>query len=350
MQKKLPFEKISLGTIEKCYAVLGVMLEGKPCLFYGGEGPGSVRAFRGDDFAQCDVIWDSGGGTMSIVPLPGHEGWALASRGFYSMVESEGSTVEIIRYREGAFSHETIAALPYLHRFDTLLAPDGTRYLLAATLHGGKADKEDWSKPGHLYAGVLPEDVSDSFEVPLTQLPGDFYVNHGFCRAEWAGQEAAFTASREGVFVWLPPETPGGVWRTEQPLDIPVSDIAIADIDGDGEPEIAALLPFHGNQFKIYHREDGAYREVYAYPVENDFYHAVISGRIRGELMFAVGARKGAADLFLVRWDTEAQAYFAQQLEAGPGPSNLALLNTPEEDLLLSANRMIFEAAAYRFR
>ena len=350
MKRELSFEKINLGEIEKCYSVLGLDIGGEPCLFYGGEGNGSVRAFRGEKLEKCDLIWEGGGGTMSIVPLPGQEGWALISRGFYSMVDCAGSTIEIVRYRDGAFSHEPIATLDYLHRFDTLLAPDGTRYIIAASLHGGKADKSDWSKPGHLHVGAMPADVENSFHVELAQLPGDYYINHGFCKGDWRGRDAAFIACREGLFVALPPVKAGGDWTVEQLMDIPVSDIAVCDIDGDGEKEIAALMPFHGNEFKIFHRSGAGYEEVYSYPVENDFYHAVISGRIGGELMFIGGARKIAADLFLIRWDPERKAFFSQQLEAGNGPSNLSLLNSAEDgDLLLSANRMIAEAAAYRF-
>jgi len=349
MKKELSFEKIGLGSIEKCYAALGVEIEGRPCLFFGGEGPGSVRAFRGERFEKCDVIWEGGGGTMSIVPFPGHGGVALISRGFYSMVDCGKSAIELARYRDGAFSHEVVAELPYLHRFDTVLAPDGIRYVVAATLHGGKADKDDWSKPGHLYIGELPESADAPFRVELAQIPGDYFVHHGFYKGEWEGREAAFTASREGAFVTLPPDKRGGAWRTERLLDFPVSDIAVCDVDGDGEKEIAALLPFHGNQFKIFHREGSGYREVFAHPVENDFYHAVVAGRICGELMFAVGARKFAAELFLARWDRDRGEYFTQRLEAGSGPSNLAILNTAAGDYLLSANRMIFEAAVYRF-
>lgn len=349
MKEPLKFEKLSLGEIEKCYATLGVDIGGEPCMFFGGEGPGSVRAFRGERFEKCDVIWEGGGGTMSLVPLPGYEGWALASRGFYSMVDSETSTIEIIRFRDGGFSHETIAHLPYLHRFDTLAAPDGTRYIAAATLHSGKVDKADWSKPGHFFFGVLPEDADNAFEIELQQLPGDFYMNHGYCKGEWKGREVAFIAAKEGVFVFLPPEKRGGEWTREQLMDFPVSDIAVCDIDGDGEKEIAALLPFHGNQFKVFHRENAGYKEVFSYPVENDFYHAIISGRIGGELMFIGGARKLAADTFLVRWDAGAGEFFTQQLETGSGPSNLAILNSARGDYLLSANRMIFEAAVYRF-
>ena len=350
MRDELVFEKISLGTIDQCYSALGIEIGGAPCLFFGGEGEGSVRAFRGEGFQECTRIWQGGGGTMSIVPFPGREGWVLASRGFYSMVDSAGSTIELVRFDGQGFSHEPIAKLDYLHRFDTLLAPDGTRHLIAASLHGGKADVDDWSKPGHLHVGALPADVERSFWVELAQLPGDYCMNHGFCKGEWEGREAAFIASREGLFAVLPPERLEDAWRVEQLMDVPVSDIALCDIDGDGEKEIAALMPFHGNQFKIFHRDGAAYREVFSYPVENDFYHAVISGRINGESMFMGGARRLAADLFLVRWDAQRHEYYTQQLEAGKGPSNLALLNGAGGDLLLSANRMVDEAAVYRFR
>ena len=345
--QELKFEKISLGTIEKCYAVLGTTIGGRPFLFYGGEGAGSLRAFSGDDFSTCRLIWEGGGGTMSIVPLC--EGSILASRGFTSMVDSAGSTIELIRFEDGAFSHRTIATLDYLHRFDTLLAPDGTRYIFAASLHGGKTDKDDWSKPGHMFVGAMAADPLETGTVSLEQLPGDFYMNHGFCKARWQGRDAAFTTSREGAFVWLPPEEKGGEWTSEQLLDFPVSDIAVSDIDGDGSQELACLLPFHGNEFHIYRKNGSGYAEVYTYPVENDFYHAVISAKIHGENVFVGGARKLTADVFVIRWDKENNGFAAQQLEAGPGPSNLAMLNLPDCDILLSANRMIFEAAYYRF-
>ena len=345
--KELAFEKVSLGNIEKCYAVLGATIGGKPFLFYGGEGVGSLRAFSGEGFSHCDLIWEGGGGTMSIVPLS--EGCILASRGFTSMVDSAGSTVEFIRYTGEGFTHNTICTLDYLHRFDTLLAPDGTRYLFAAALHSGKTDKNDWSNPGHMYAGILAPTEELPKPVSLTQLPGEFYMNHGFCKAEWEGREAAFTTSREGAFVWLPPEQAGGEWTMRQLLSFPVSDIAVSDIDGDGEKELACLLPFHGNEFHIYHKSAEGYEEVYTYPVENDFYHAVISASVHGEKVFVGGARKLTADIFVIRWDPETCSFVPQQLEAGPGPSNLAMLNLPGEDILLSANRMIFEAAFYRF-
>lgn len=349
MKAELVFYKLKLGQIEDCYAVLGTEINDTPYYVFGGEGTGSMRAYSGDSFQNCSIIWEGGGGTMSIVRIPDHEDVLLASRGFYSMVESKDSSIEIIRYKDGSFTHEPIARLEYLHRFDTLLAPDGVRYILAASLHGGKKDMGDWSRPGHLYCGTMPDNLYESFNVQLTRLPGDFHMNHGFCKGTWSGREAAFTASREGVFVILPPESRESDWIIEQLIDQPASDIAVADVDSDGNMEIAVILPFHGDQLKVFRWELGQYREVYSHPVDNDFYHAVISGKIDGELLFAVGARKNTAELFLLRWNAEDRQFFPQRLDVGPGPSNLSILNRPNGDCLLAANRMISEAAVYFF-
>ena len=346
MKSELTCERIHLGAVDRCYSVLGMEIDGEPCLFYGGDGEGSVQAFRGERFEERVRIWEGGGGTMSIVPFPGREGWTLISRGFYGMVECADSTIEIVRCQNGAFTHEPIAELPYLHRFDVLTAPDGARYILAASLHGGKVSVEDWSKPGHLYAGEIPADVDRSFRVELAQLPGDYYMNHGYCRGEWNGREAGFNSSREGLFAVLPPERRGADWRVEQLMAEPVSDIALCDIDGDGEQEIAALMPFHGNQFKIFHRDGAGYREVFSHSAGNEMYHAIAAGRIHGEPVFAAGAREGAAELFLVRWDGE---YRLQPIEAGRGPSNVSFFNSSRGDLLLCANLAAGEAAVLRF-
>lgn len=344
------FEKKVLAEIEKCYAVLGLTINNEPMLIYGGEGNGSLSAFHGPDFKEREIIWEGGGGTMSIVPAPERPDSFFASRGFYSMVNCENSTVEWVRYQDHGFTYQTVAQLDYLHRFDILKGADGTQYIFAAALHSGKADKEDWSKPGHMFAAVLPKEIGSDFRAEFVQLPGEFYMNHGFCKTLWQGHEAALTASREGVFLWIPPEHPEGSWQMEKLLDTPTSDIALTDIDGDGHPELACLLPFHGNQCKVFRITPSGCEEIYEHSVPNDFYHAVISGKIKGETLFAIGARKETQELFLLRWDKNKKELYVQQLETGGGPSNLNLFNSETAgDLLLSANRMIHEAALFVF-
>ena len=345
----MEFEKRTLCEIEKCYAVLGVSAGDDPILFYAGEGNGSLRAFHGNDFAVCNTIWEGGGGTMSIVPVRGYTGWAFASRGFYSMVESADSTIEIVRYDGHAFTHEPIARLPYLHRFGVLRAEDGTDYLLAASIASYKENKEDWSHPGHLYYAALPKSLTASFSLSFQQLDGDYFVNHGFCAGSYRGCEAAFIGCQNGAFAVAPPSRTGGEWTIERLFDGPVSDLAVSDIDGDGLDEIAVLRPFHGNCCELLKNRGTGWESVYTYPVENDFYHAVLSAEIGPRRVFVVGARKLSAQLFLLGWDEATNSVRVQVLAEGAGPSNVAVLNLPGQDLLLSADRMVGKATLFVF-
>ena len=128
---------------------------------------------------------------------------------------------------------------------------------------------------------------------------------------------------------------------------MPVSDIAALDIDGDGENEIASILPFHGNEYTIWKKTPQGYQAVYTYPVPEDFFHTVVGAELGGEKVFIGGARKLAMQLFVVHYDARTQSYAAQLLDENVGPSNAAVLNLPGRDLLLSANRQIGQAALY---
>ena len=327
-------QKIILGNIEKCYACMGALIDGLPYLFFAGEGRGRLQVFHGSHFSQSTVIWDGGGGTMSICALPGGNNSFLASRGFYSLYEAGKSTIELVKYSEHHFTHTTIANLPWLHRFDVVRGGDGKLYVVAATLAESKDSKEDWSRPGHLYWA----EWADGAPLTFHELLGDFYQNHGFCKTN----NVIYIASREGAFRITPPVEHGAKWQMEQMLSFPISDLAVYDIDKDGKEEISCIMPFHGDRFEVY--RDG--KCIYTYPVKNNFYHTATYGYIGGDPVFIGGARWETANLFLLRWR---DGILAEEVDRGCGPSNAAVLNTQEGDILLAANRQIGQAAAYIF-
>ncbi|WP_432664451.1 hypothetical protein R9X47_28485 [Wukongibacter baidiensis] len=344
----MKFKKRFLKDIFKCYAVSSVKIDGKTNLIFAGEGKDAgLYVFSGNDFEDVTMVWENSGGTMSICPIPKKDGYFLASKGFVSMVEAKDSHVVIVRHNDGEFRYSKIADLPYLHRFDMITGKDGISYFIGATIAEHKSSKEDWSHPGKLYVGEFPENLDEDFELNLNVIKEQLTINHGYCRGEYDGFEAGYIGSREGIFVAIPPEKKGWSWRIEKLLDIPTSDMAVIDIDGDGEMEIAVISPFHGDEFKIYKRIDGEYKAVYQYPVYQDFYHTVLSCTLKGKTYFLGGARRNRMQLFAITYDKESNKFISEVIDEGVGPSNAYVVYEKDREIILSANRQIGHATIY---
>lgn len=345
----MKFNKQRIDEIFKCYSVNGLTVDGQTQLLFAGEGPGICKLFAGSDFGQDQVLWDDGaneGGTMSIVSVPDYEGYFFTSTGFFSMVDSGDSKIYLVRYQAGQFIKKEIVRIPYLHRFSVLTVEDH-RYLVACSLHGGKVDKEDWTKAGKIYVAELPMDLDSEFEVELRVYQDGLIKNHGFSEFEDKGKKGVLVASESGVLAVYPPQAGQSEWTKRQILDFPASDAAAIDMDGDGELEYAVLSPFHGDQFNVYKQVDGQYVSVYKYPKHLDFYHAIWADLFNGVPSMVIGARKEDMDLYLVQYDSVKQAYVSHLIESGAGSSNARILHTEKGDIILSANRQINEAAIY---
>lgn len=339
-------QKQVIDEIFKCYSVNALTIDGEVHLLFAGEGPGVCNLYSGPNFKDKKLLWEDGGGVMSIVTIPDYEGYFFASKGFYSMVDAETSGIYLYRYKDGEFTEERIIDLPYLHRFD-VLSIGNKRFFVGAALHSGKENKEDWSKPGKLFVAELPKDLDGEIEVELTLIKEGLTKNHGFNRGVWKGMEVAFIASDEGVFAVIPPQEGNSTWSMEQIFDFPVSDVAVIDIDGDGELEFALLSPFHGNQFDVYKKVDGEYKSVFTYEKPLDFYHAIFADNFNGVPTFVIGARKEDMDLFLVQYDKEQKRITSQLIDTQVGSSNARIIHTDNGDLIMSANRQINQAAIY---
>ncbi|MCP3967417.1 MAG: hypothetical protein GY750_14555 [Lentisphaerae bacterium] len=342
------FRKHYLADIFKCYAVSSVKINGETNLIFAGEGKDAgMYVFSGKNFDKKTTIWENSGGTMSISPLPEKDGYFLASKGFVSMVEAQESHVVIVRYKNGSFSYEKIADLPYLHRFDLLTGEDGTKYFLGATIADYKENKEDWSHPGKLYVSEFPEDLDSNIKLELDVIKDGLTINHGYCKGIYDGVEAGYIGAKEGMFVAIPPKVKGGSWQVEQIMDTPISDMAVIDIDGDGELEIATISPFHGDRFNIYKKINGEYKIVYSYPVYQNFYHTVVSCTLKGKPAFVGGARRNRMQLFVITYDKDKEQFISSIVDEGVGPSNSFVVNENDREIILSANRQIGHATAY---
>jgi hypothetical protein len=116
------------------------------------------------------------------------------------------------------------------------------------------------------------------------------------------------------------------------------------------------IEPFHGKNIVIRKRIAGRCEIIWTYDKPVDFGHVVWGGLLRGRPTFITGYRKEAAELLIVQADPASLQPGAKLrltttvIEAGTGPSNVAVLNGPDEDIIIAANRMIGEAALYIVR
>lgn len=343
MKKKI------IDQIDKCYSVNALQIGGKTQLVFAGEGDGSLSIYAGEDFKEKKTIWeekDQLGGTMTICAVEDKEGYFFASTGFFTMIQSQTSSIYLVRYKENEFERVKVCDIPYLHRFDVVTIGE-MRYLIACTIHSGKSGPEDWSNPGKLLVAELPYDLDGEISVSLKVLKEGLVMNHGFNRIYENGETKILIAAKNGVFQITPPFEPGGEWEVEQIFDFPASDVCAFDLDGDGNLEYGILSPFHGDHFSVYKKMNGMAVKVYEHAKELDFYHAIYADVFEGQPSFIIGARKKDMDLYRVFYDTSRQLYETELIETGAGSSNARIIHTGEGDLIMSANRQKNEAAVY---
>jgi hypothetical protein len=79
-----------------------------------------------------------------------------------------------------------------------------------------------------------------------------------------------------------------------------------------------------------------------------DFGHVVWGGKLRGIPTIIGGYRRNEKELFIIQCDDKEKLTFKTQvIEAGVGPSNVAVINDDDRDIIISANRELGEAALY---
>jgi len=210
-------------------------------------------------------------------------------------------------------------------------------------LCGSKKEREDWSDPGYLLVGKLPDSPDGSME--LQKILTGLTKNHGYYRGLYQGEAAGYVACEEGLFTVVP-KSPTD-WETTKILSGPFSDVALWDLNGDGVDELIAIEPFHGDTIQVYEQKDGNYTPVYKYPRPIAFAHAIQGAVIGGQSCCVIGIRRQDAELAILR-NCEGK-YQVEVLETGVGPSNVAVAHSEQGDILLAANHTKNEGAIYLF-
>ena len=340
----MKIEKIHLDDIKRCYCASSIYMNQENHLLYASEDPNVIcEMFSGKNFERKKVVWKEAGGCMSIIPIPNKENEFLAVQEFYLKVSPSLAKIVWGKYdEEKGWVVKDVLHLPYIHRFD-IYRQDGINYFIGATIATSKENKEDWSVPGRIYVGVLPQDPSHGID--LTILCDGLYRNHGYWHGKENGIDTGYFGSDQGILKIVPPLKQGESWSVEKILDGQIGEVATIDLDQDGELDLMTIEPFHGDTIKIYKKIEGNYQEVYRYDHKIDFAHTLVGCRLAGLNTFLAGVRREEAELFYVQYVDG--KFVTEVIEKGVGPANLCVVNEEDRDLIVAANHTKNEAAVY---
>ena len=170
--------------------------------------------------------------------------------------------------------------------------------------------------------------------------------NHGYYRhVEKDGSTSGIVSFDGGVLQVFPPQTAGGEWRIEELITDAASDAVLMDLNGDGEEELCAIAPFHGDIVNIYEKKNDRFELAYTHPEKLEFLHAIFGGDICGKPAWIIGNRKG--DRLLLAFTYGKDGYEAQELDRGRGAANVLHYVYEGRDIIIGANRETNEIARY---
>ena len=345
-------QKKKIDTLTKCYAVSPLKYKGEELMLIAAEKQDACNLYDLNG-KKLSVIWDGPGGTMSIVPLSEPDGAFLATQRFYSPNDSAEANIVYVapeNIAQNKWKVLKILDMPFLHRFD-IIERNGVKYLFMCTIKSAHQYKDDWTSPGKVYAGILPDNLdaenvsAESFMIK--EIKSGLTKNHGYTKDVYNGVETAIVSAENGVFRFTPPETSGSDWKIETIIDTPASDAIMADLNGDGKKEMLVISPFHGDNICIYEDVNGAYKKVYEHPEPAEFSHAITYGNVFGKDYVFIGHRKGKRRLFAFYYDSEKKCYAFDILDEDAGGANAALFKKDGRALLAVTNREIDEIALY---
>lgn len=343
-------EKKVIARLEKCYALAKLNKDGQDHLLAAAEKNAPCYLF---DLTGrlLETVWETDGGVMTMEQIPGTNGVFLSTRRFFSPNNSETAQIVIAEKKDGAWKRRVLCDLPFVHRFG-ILSRGGFHYLAACTLKSAHAFKNDWTCPGRVWTAPLPENLSEYGEgrpLTLTPLLNGLFKNHGFSKVTEGNHTYALVGTENGIYKILPPENPKSEWSHERLITDAASDMLYLDFDGDGERELLTFTPFHGNRLLVYKKLDGVYKQIYEYPKELPFLHAIWGFSLQGKPVAAIGNREGDRELLLFYYDRE-KGYTAEIIDSEAGPANVMYFERDGKDFLLAANRETDEAAIYELK
>lgn len=343
----MKIEKKILDEIYRCYCASHVTVDGELKVILASEEiDGPCYSYSGKNFEKKETVWEKAGGTMSFVEIPHKNGEFLAVQNFFPGFQSMDAKIVWGKYKNNKWEVKDFINIPYVHRFD-ILESEQKLYFIGATLCGSKKERNDWTDPGSIWVGELPNDCSDGMIIRPIK---DFLLkNHGYWRGTIEGKQVGYVTADSGIYTITPP-TSTSDWKIKQILADRISDVAVFDLDSDGINEIVTISPFHGNELTIRKPlDERRYETVYHYPNKMDFAHAVWAGSLLSKPTAIFGIRREECELGYIQYNKQTNEYETTIIEKGAGTANVSVIHEENRDILIAANHTKNEAAIYIF-
>ncbi len=339
----MKYEKKVIKNLNKCYSVAPIVCGGETRIAVASEKQSPCYLFDLNG-TYIESVWEEPGGVMSMVQLNDEDERFLAVERFYSFNDAEDAGIIYCKRTSEGWKRNQVASIPYVHRFD-VLERGGQRYLIACTVKSGQNYPDDWSFPGKISGAVISGDLADYHkenQLKLDVIMEGLTKNHGYYRLD---KSSALVSAEEGVFHVSAPANAESTWEIMQLLDIPASDAALIDFDGNGNGELVVITPFHGDQIEIYRHDGKSFCKVYEHPEKLPFLHAIYAFNRNGRQSVLLGNREGRRDLFVLYKEND--QYCVEEIDSGCGPANVYSFSRPNGEVIFAANRETDEIAMY---
>jgi hypothetical protein len=340
------FVKKRLSAADQGYSINALHLLGEDRIVAAPEGVGPAMAFTPAENGSA-VLAEGPGGCMGFAPIPGRDDALVMITGFYPIFKAEKAGLHVYQAVDGLskpWKGRRALDLPFVHRI-TSVSNGVDSFLVGATVCGGKDFQDDWSRPGTVYVAQFPEDLDGDWKTQAI-LEG-VHRNHGMGTGSHNGAACVYVSGDEGIFALILPAPGKHEWRVEKIFDGPVSELYFADLDGDGEDELAVIEPFHGETMSVYKRVGGEWQKIYSTPLA--FGHGLWAGDLSGSQAVIVGNRADGKNLVCYRVMHDVP--FAMEelvIDEGSGTTNLDVVTTSTGVAIVTSNVEHAEYAMYQ--
>ncbi len=343
----MTIKKIILSVFKSPYSVCTGTIKGETVFFAGSESiNGDLYIHSGRDYTPIKIS-KGPGGFMGILPFGSSDSHSVVTaEGLHTNFQSVDAGISIY-YPEKDIQHtwkrQRIADLAYIHRI-SLVSANEKKNVIAATLCGKKDTIDDWSSPGAVYAIQLQNGQSGTVSEKTLLLDG-ITKNHGMYVKRDANLEIVFVSGDEGIYALHVPKQ-DNEWRIDKIIEQPVSELVVKFLDCDGEDEIAAIQPFHGDSLCIYKKIDRKWETVCE--TKTEFGHGIWAGRIIGKNSIVLGSRGGKRNLCLYTIeDTNPWKLNKTVIDEGTGTAQVDVVRANDRDFIVATNGYIDEVALY---